>query len=90
MGNGVYRTDPRDHRPFLSYADWKAAGGYYKYMWWGMRTADGGFYYAARGHLGQRIAVFPKDSLVIVRFGRNENGVDSWDKVIETVAAKAR
>ncbi|MDQ3889139.1 MAG: beta-lactamase family protein [Actinomycetota bacterium] len=81
--------DPRDHRPFLSYADWKGAGGYYKYMWWGMRTADGGYYYSARGHLGQLIAVFPRDRLVIVRFGRNENGVDSWDKVIETVAAKA-
>jgi CubicO group peptidase (beta-lactamase class C family) len=82
--------DPSDDRPFLSYPDWKAADGYYKYMWWGMRTADGGYYYTARGHLGQRIAVFPKDRLVIVRFGINEEGVDSWDKVIETVAAKAR
>ena len=82
--------DPSDHRPFLSYADWKAAGGYYKYMWWGMPTADGGYYYSARGHLGQLISVFPKDRLVIVRFGRNENGVDSWDEVIETIAAKAR
>jgi CubicO group peptidase (beta-lactamase class C family) len=82
--------DPSDNRPFLSYPDWKAAGGYYKYMWWGMRTGDGGYYYAARGHLGQRITVFPEDRLVIVRFGINEEGVDSWDKVIETVAAKAR
>jgi hypothetical protein len=82
--------DPSDDRPFRSYPDWKAAGGYYKYMWWGMRTADGGYYYAARGHLGQRITVFPKDGLVIVRFGINEEAVDSWDKVIETVAAKAR
>ena len=56
----------------------------------GKRTADGGYYYTARGHLGQRITVFPEDRLVIVRFGINEEGVDSWDKVIETVAAKAR
>lgn len=81
--------DPSDHRQFLSYRDWQMAGGYYKYMWWGMRTA-GGYYYAAMGHLGQRITVFPKDRLVIVRFGRSEEGVDSWDKVIETVAAMAQ
>jgi len=31
-----------------------------------------------------------EDPLVIVRFGINEEGVDSWDMVIETVAAKAR
>jgi hypothetical protein len=42
----------------------------------------------ARGHLGQRIAVFPEDRLIIVRFGLNEEGGDSWDDVIETVAAK--
>jgi CubicO group peptidase (beta-lactamase class C family) len=82
--------DPSDARPFLSYPDWKAAGGYYKYMWWGMRTGNGGYYYTARGHLGQRITVFPEDRLVILRFGIDEEGVDSWDKVIETVAAKAR
>jgi CubicO group peptidase (beta-lactamase class C family) len=82
--------DPSDQRPFLSYADWKAAGGYYKYMWWGMRTPGGGYYYTASGHLGQRITVFPDDRLVIVRFGRSEDGVDSWDKVIEAVAAMAR
>jgi CubicO group peptidase (beta-lactamase class C family) len=64
------------------------AAGYYKYMWWGMHTADGGYYYTARGHLGQRIAVFPEDRLIIVRFGLNEEGGDSWDDVIETVAAK--
>jgi CubicO group peptidase (beta-lactamase class C family) len=79
--------DPNDQRPFLSYADWKAAGGYYKYMWWGMPTADGGYYYTASGHLGQRISVFPEDRVIIVRFGLDEEGVDSWDDVIETVAA---
>jgi len=80
--------DPADHRPFLSYRDWKDAGGYYKYMWWGMPTPDGGYYYSARGHLGQLIAVFPEERLIIVRFGLSEGGVDSWDRVIETVAAK--
>jgi CubicO group peptidase (beta-lactamase class C family) len=79
--------DPGDHRPFLSYQDWKQAGGYYKYMWWGRPTPDGGYYYSARGHLGQLIAVFPDDRLIIVRFGRNDGGVE-WDDLIETVAAK--
>jgi len=82
--------DPDDHRPFLSYHDWKDAGGYYKYMWWGMPTPDAGYYFSARGHLGQLIAVFPDDRLIIVRFGLNAEGVDSWDDVIETVAAKLR
>jgi CubicO group peptidase (beta-lactamase class C family) len=82
--------DSSDHRPFRSYADWKATGGYYKYMWWGMRTPDGGYYYAARGHLGQQITVFPANRVVIVRFGRSEDGVDSWDKVNEAVVAMAR
>ena len=82
--------DPLDSRPFFSYPDWRSAGGYYKYMWWGMRTAGGGYYYIALGRLGQRITVFPEDRVVIVRFGINEEGVDSWDKVIETIAAKAR
>jgi CubicO group peptidase (beta-lactamase class C family) len=81
--------DPADHRLFLSDQYWKDAGGYYKYMWWGMPTADGGYYYTARGHLGQRIAVFPDDRTIIVRFGRNDGDVD-WDDVIETVAAKVR
>jgi len=79
--------DASDHRPFLSYRDWQAAGGYYRYMWWGMPTPDGGYYYTARGHLGQRITVFPKDRLVIVRFGLADGGVDD---VIETVAEKVR
>ena len=79
--------DPTDRRPFLSYQDWKEAGGYYKYMWWGRPTPDGGYYYSARGHLGQLIAVYPDERLIIVRFGRSADGVDSWDDVIETVAA---
>ena len=79
--------DPGDHRPFLSYPDWKAAGGYYKCMWWEMRTADGSYYYSARGHLGQLITIFPNDRLVIVRFGRNADGVDCLGQSDRGVAA---
>jgi CubicO group peptidase (beta-lactamase class C family) len=83
--------DPDDHRPWLSAQEWKAAGGYYKYMWWGMALEDGSYYYSASGHLGQRIAVFPDDDLIIVRFGRNEEGLDiSWDALIYSLAAELR
>jgi hypothetical protein len=53
-----------------------------------MPTPDGGYYYSARGHLGQLIGVFLEDRLIIVRFGLNAEGVDSCDDVIEAVAAK--
>jgi hypothetical protein len=39
---------------------------------------------------GQKIAVFLTDDVFIVRFGINDDGVDSWDDVIRGVAAKAR
>jgi CubicO group peptidase (beta-lactamase class C family) len=83
--------DPDDDRPWLSAQEWKAAAGYYKYMWWGMALADGSYYYSASGHLGQRIAVFPDDDLIIVRFGRNEEGLDvSWDALIYSLANELR
>lgn len=56
-------------------------------MWWGMPMDDGGYDSAAFGHLGQRIWVFPQDDLIIVRFGISDEGVDSWDETINTVAA---
>jgi hypothetical protein len=60
-------------------------------MWWGMALEDGSYYYSASGHLGQRIAVFPDDDLIIVRFGRNEDGLDiSWDALIYSLAAELR
>ena len=45
--------DPTDTRPWLSSQDWKNAGGYYKYQWWGIPRKGGGYVYAAHGHLGQ-------------------------------------
>jgi hypothetical protein len=55
------------------------------HQWWGIRQPDGGYYYNAAGHLGQRIAVSPDDEVIIVRFGFDEEGVDSWDEVIAKV-----
>ena len=58
-----------DNRIWLSDQDWKEGEGYYKYMWWGINRPNGDYIYLARGHLGQVIAVSPKEKIVIVRFG---------------------
>jgi CubicO group peptidase (beta-lactamase class C family) len=78
--------DDSDRRLWLIDQYWRDRGGYYKYQWWGRRTADDGYRYSAQGHLGQIIAVFPATHTVIVRFGITEGGVD-WDDVLARVAA---
>jgi CubicO group peptidase (beta-lactamase class C family) len=80
---------PNDSRAWHVYGDWKAAGGYYSYMWWG-RFTPGGYDYAAQGHLGQWIYVSPQSGVVIVRFGLNEGGVDSWAEVLGSLAAMVK
>jgi CubicO group peptidase (beta-lactamase class C family) len=69
--------DPADDQLWLSHQDWKNAGGYYKYMWWGIAREGGGYAYAAHGHVGQLIVVFPQERVVVVRFGKTEGLVDS-------------
>ena len=73
--------DPADNRPWHSYIDWQEAGGYYRYLWWGVFRPDGGYDFAAHGHLGQLIYVAPKERMIVVRFGIDEGGVDWWDQV---------
>ncbi|HLF78464.1 MAG TPA: serine hydrolase [Dehalococcoidia bacterium] len=83
--------DPNDTRPWdLDDEGWKDAGGYYKYLWWGIPNADGTYDYVARGHLGQKIYVSPRDNAVIVRFGSNDGGVDKWEDVLADVIAALR
>lgn len=79
--------DPDDDRPWHSAAEWKNAGGYYKYLWWGVHRPDGTYDFVARGHLGQRIYVAPAYGMVIVRFGFDEGGVDSWEYVMMDIIA---
>jgi len=81
--------DPTDTRPFEVDQDWKDAGGYYKYMWWGQTRKNGSYIYFAHGHLGQNIAVSPRDRAVVVRFGISD-GLDSWDEVCEELIARTR
>ncbi len=82
--------DPNDNRPWRSYAYWKEANGYYKYMWWGMLRPDGSYDFAAQGHLGQWIYVSPREKVVIVRFGMDDGGVDSWADVFQSLIAKVK
>jgi CubicO group peptidase (beta-lactamase class C family) len=80
--------DPTDHREWYSYTDWKEHGGYYKYMWWGRPQSDGSYRYSASGHLEQHIYVSPKDHVVIVRFGLDEGGIESWETVFDNIIAR--
>ena len=77
-----------DGRTWHVYQDWKDAGGYYSYLWWGMTRPDGGYDFAAQGHLGQWIFVSPRTDTVIVRFGTGEGGVDSWMEVFQELAER--
>lgn len=53
----------------------------YKYLWW--VNANG---YSAKGAFGQYIYVFPKQNMIIVRFGlRNELG-DAWEQIFTSIA----
>jgi CubicO group peptidase (beta-lactamase class C family) len=81
---------PDDGRTWHTYNDWKAADGYYTYMWWGRFTPDGGYEYMAQGHLGQWIYVSPQEKAIIVRFGLDEGGVDSWAEVFRSLAMNTR
>ena len=78
--------DPADDRPWLSHQDWRNAGGYYKYQWWGIPREGGGSAYAAQGHLGQLIAVFPQERVVVVRFGKTDGPVESWAELAIAIA----
>jgi CubicO group peptidase (beta-lactamase class C family) len=80
--------DPTDHRIWHSDVNWKEMDGYYKYQWWGRLNADGTYNYAAQGHLGQFIFVAPQESMIIVRFGIDEGGVDDWMSVFQTITAQ--
>lgn len=82
--------DPNDNRPWRIAADWKAAKGYHKYIWWGRVRPDGSYVYMARGGYNQQwIYVSPSDKAVIVHFGLlDEGGVDSWLDIFENLAAK--
>jgi CubicO group peptidase (beta-lactamase class C family) len=82
--------DPNDTRPWdLDDEGWSDSGRYYKYFWWGMPNGDGTYDYVARGHLGQRVYVSPRDNVVIVRFGI-EDGIEKWEDVFRNMIVAIR
>jgi CubicO group peptidase (beta-lactamase class C family) len=88
-----YPTNPNGNiawRANTWFSDWKEAGAYYKYQWWGKIEPDGSYDFVALGHLGQRIYVSPQNNTVVVRFGITDEGVDSWEGVLESVVEKVK
>jgi CubicO group peptidase (beta-lactamase class C family) len=79
--------DPNDQRLWHSDSEWKAMDGYYKYLWWGRYNPDGSYDYTALGHLGQYVYISPQEKMIIVRFGMDEGGVDSWPDVFQNLIA---
>ncbi len=62
--------DPSDKRPWMNDRDWKDAGGYYKYHWWGIVNEDGTYDYTATGSPGgQIIYISPSHNAIVVHNG---------------------
>lgn len=74
--------DPTDQREWPYWPEYPQRGGYYQYHWWGQVRADGHSDYTAAGNFGQYIYVCPQKNLVIVRFGEDDEPVDSFREVL--------
>jgi CubicO group peptidase (beta-lactamase class C family) len=62
--------DSSDKRPWMNDRDWKDAGGYYKYHWWGIVNEDGTYDYTATGSPGgQIIYISPSHNAIVVHNG---------------------
>ncbi|MBN2258859.1 MAG: serine hydrolase [Anaerolineaceae bacterium] len=79
------RPDAKDERAWMDFTDFKEAGGYYKYHWWGIRRPDGHYVFFAKGSHGQYIYICPKYRIVIVRNGNSEGQVDDWLDVFQQI-----
>jgi hypothetical protein len=52
---------------------------------------DGSYAFMARGNLQQQwIYVFPRDHIVIVRFGLVDGAADSWPDIFERITDSVR
>jgi CubicO group peptidase (beta-lactamase class C family) len=80
--------DPNDNRPWATFQDYQASGGFYKYHWWGIDKGDGRYDYFARGHLGQIICISPEKRLVIVRFGWETGPSVLWYEILERMSGR--
>jgi CubicO group peptidase (beta-lactamase class C family) len=86
--------DPTDQRPWRRALPWQQAGGYYKYLWWGLPQPDGSYAYVARGGYGpgqmQAIYVSPRDGVVIVRFALVDGSIDWLPDVFQSITDQLR
>lgn len=80
--------DPNDNRPWETYQEFRDAGFYYKYFWWGRDGENGDYDFEAQGTWGQYIFVSPKKKVVIVRTGGDWGsiGPSGWHQVLPYVA----
>ena len=80
--------DPNDNRPWETYPEFRDAGFYYKYFWWGRSYENGDYDFEAQGSWGQYILVSPKTKVVIVRTGGDWGsiGPGGWHQVLRYVA----
>jgi CubicO group peptidase (beta-lactamase class C family) len=79
--------DPTDHRPWQTFPQWQANGGYYKFFWWGISQGPNDYSYMGIGTYGQFIFVSPRTKVVIVRTAEKD-GIDPrhWRQVFQYVA----
>ncbi|MFA5078000.1 MAG: serine hydrolase [Dehalococcoidia bacterium] len=69
-GKEATSPDPNDKRPWMNDPNWKDAGGYYKYHWWGIVNEDGTYDYTATGSPGgQIIYISPSHNAIVVHNG---------------------
>ena len=70
-------TPAKDYYPENYWVDF-SKGGYYQYMWWGLRRGNGVGDYYAMGRNGQMIYVSPFRNLIVVRLGERGTNESTW------------
>src|SRR5260370_18456095 len=80
--------DANDNRPGETYPEFRDAGYYYKYFWWGRSFGSDDYTFEAQGLWGQYIFVAPKTKVVIVRTGSKWGriGPVGWEQVMRYIA----
>ncbi len=80
--------DANDNRPWETYPEFRDAGYYYKYFWWGRSFGSDDYTFEAQGLWGQYIFVAPKTKVVIVRTGSKWGriGPVGWEQVMRYIA----
>ena len=78
---GAWRDKQVLSADWINHSTQPARFGTYGYYWW--PAANGG--YAALGVMGQLVAIYPEQDLVVLRFSRYERGLSYWGTKTTTV-----